>query len=206
MLLWRFFYDRKKLELTKYWEDLVRLHKCLFWFMIVLLKLSRSYLLLSWKFVFQIFKNIIRKTITVLKISWLSSCAITPCSVMVRVARLTVPLYTSLVSFTISNDIDEFDRMTGFLKFCVFFWKILCTMLCRQFHSYRFLTGLLWQPAKCAFRKFSTVAANEDESELFRAVLLHPKKQTLVIEKFVDRTKLEDGKVCNDKDFNSSIP
>lgn len=78
-------------------------------------------------------------------------------------------------------------------------------MLCRQFQLYKPLVGLLSQPSKCAFRTFSTVAINEDERGSLSAVLLSKKNQKLVIDKLVNRTKLEDGMVCNDINFISSI-
>lgn len=68
-------------------------------------------------------------------------------------------------------------------------------MLCHRFRTYKSLAGLFSLSTKYRFRAFSTAIINDDESEHFKAAVLHPNKKSLVIETMVNRTKLDDGMV-----------
>lgn len=68
-------------------------------------------------------------------------------------------------------------------------------MLCRRFRTCKSLAGLFSQSTKYKFRAFSSATISDDESEHFKAAVLHPDKKSLVIETMVNRTKLDDGMV-----------
>lgn len=68
-------------------------------------------------------------------------------------------------------------------------------MLWRRYKLYKSLVDQWSRSAKCTSRTFSTAAINEDESEHFKAAVLHPDKQSLAIETLANQIKLDDGMV-----------